>query len=189
MTVIKDGLTGNTAKVGSDNKVHTRSVQTNSFQEALLDGRSFRLASGVQTLTSDTLSEIIYVKNNDTRDMFLEEVITTFGNSNVTGDILVGFKLNPPTGTIIDDAVGIFALNTNIGASSVADVAAYSGGEGKTADGIAGFSLFSEAGIYSNKSVAVIPHGSSFTLSVTPPAGNTSMNTQIVIRMFFIEEV
>ena len=88
MTIIKDGTgKGNAAKVDTTKRLNTRAVNNTTAVEALEDGRSFFVSTGIVTLTSDCASQLLYIKNCDARDMFILNLIQVFGASTGgTGD-------------------------------------------------------------------------------------------------------
>ena len=191
MSIIKDGTgTRNTAKVDNTNKLHTRAVSDNGAVESLKEGKAFILSTGVVNLTSDCLSFLIYLKNCDTRPIFVYEILSSTGASTCgNGDRIHRFAFCPTGGTLITCGACIAVSNLNLGSAICARcVTAHKGEEGSTIAGFATTSLFPEAARQTLTDVAVVPKGGSFAIGVTPPAGNLSMNAYFAIKFYFIEE-
>ena len=189
--VIKDG-TGKafTAKVDNTNSLKVRAVTLSEQEEALLGGRAFRIGSGIVTLTSASESYVLYLKNNDLRDIFIYEIVTVLGSSTGgTGRYESGFTLNPTGGTILSGSATA-VINTNIGSSEVADVTATRGVEGTTASGGAEIeTLYVGAGRVVISDVLILPKGSDIAFKVTPPTSNSSMDISITVKFYFLNEV
>lgn len=188
---IQDGIgNGFKAKVDNTNKLATRSVAASPVQEALADGRAFRVGSGIITLTSANASAVLYLKNNDSRDMFIYEIITVLDTSaGGSGTFLSGFSLNPTGGTIQANTAA-FVTNNNIGSNNIADVDATVGAEGKTATGGGGGdTLYPVVGRSSIMDVLIVPKGTDLAWRFTPPTGNTSAKVEIVVKFYFIDKV
>lgn len=186
---IKGGSNGDVAKVDKTFAVKVRSTQMSEFQEAICEGRGFVISTGIVNLTTANDSDILYVKNNDTRDMIFKRVIYNLGNSATgSGDWQANLSINPTTGTLISNAVAAVVANINTGKSDVSPaVTAYKGVEGDTiTDGIGLTSLFAETKRHLLEDVTVLPANKSIAFSVKPPAGNTGAGCNVVLEISFM---
>jgi hypothetical protein len=177
--IIKDGSgTGLTAKVGISNRLHTHSMSTPHTVVALEDGNAFNVSSELVVLTTDSESTMLYIKNNESFDIsIITEFVNIGASTGGSGEGLVKFTLNPTGGTIISDAILAQTLNRRVGDSTTISLDAYKGSEGKTISGGSNIQLPSTGGAINSE--YIIPKGSSFALSYTPPTSNTSIQVQI----------
>lgn len=190
-TIIKDGTgTGKTAKIDSTNRIFTRGVVTNLYQQALVDGKAFFISSGVQTLTSANISYLLYIKNNDDRDLLVDLSIVNMGvTTGGAGDFTFTITLNPTAGTLVSGGSTGVAANVNLGSATTANLTVLTGVEGSTlTDGIPIPNILSHPGRETVKDTVVIPKGSSLAMGATPPTGNTSMGIQFGLQVLFLEE-
>jgi len=192
--IIKDGTgSGSTAEVDSTNRLRTRAVSDTSTIEALQDGRSFFLGTGIVALTTDCASQLLHLQNCDCRDILLTQVIITFGESKncacviLTGDYKSTLHVNATAGTLICCGACGFVINNNVGSGLTACVIAKVGSEGSTIVGIAATDLHPEAKRIILTNLAIIPKGGSVSFGVIPPTGNASMDAQLGIAFHFIE--
>ena len=176
---IKDGTgTGNKAMVGDKNRLHTHSLSATAASVATASGEAFNVSSGLVTLTSANESSLLYVSNTEEDIISITTLFINLGTS--TGGSSEGtlkFQLNPTEGTLITDATEAQVLNRHVGNSINLSANAYKGAEGKTCTGGDSIQLPTTGGAIPSE--YVVPRGSSFAVSYTPPAGNTSMKVQI----------
>ena len=191
MGIIKDGKgTKHAAKVDNTNKLEVRGVNLTEFQDSLLEGKAFALASSVQTLTSTCISGLLYLKNCDDRDLLISKLVIITGTSTCgTGDAISTITINPTGGTLISGAGFAPAVNLNFGSAIIADVTTFGGSEGSTVTGGVPISdVQTSPQVRDLVDVAVLPKGFALAMSITPPAGNTSMKVTINIGFQFVEK-
>lgn len=189
MTIIlKDGTgTGNQARVDANNRLRTYGVSETEQAHAAKEGRAFNVNTGEITLTSDSESALLYIKNNELKELHIESIVigtnvSTGGSSADAG--LVTIESNPTGGTLISGASAVnINQNRRIGDPNTLDVDAYKGTEGSTITGGTDLAI-----IYVDDNVRasvpldlIIPKSQKISISYTPPAGNTSMNLYIAL--------
>lgn len=169
---------GTGAKVGDKHRLHTHSLSASAASVATVTGDVFNVSSELVTLTTDSDSAALYIKNNEDESISVTTLFVNLGTSTGgVGKSLVSFHLNPTSGTIITEEVAAQVLNRNIGNSETLTVDAYKGAEAKTVSGGDIIQLPLNGGAVVSE--YVLSKGSRFALSVTPPPGNTSMQIQI----------
>ena len=181
---ITDGTgKGNTASVDNTNRLLTRGIIEDTFQYAAEEGEAYFIGTPLITLTTATESAIVYVKNNEDEKLILGEFFliaeaTTSGSPNM---FRVNWYKNP---TSISSGTATSALNQNFGSSKVIDADIEYGVEGSTVTGggLAATLSLPIGQFNSLNANLVLEKGSSFVLTVTPPAGNTSMPVQFGTR-------
>lgn len=165
---IRDGKgTGNRSKV-SGNRLFTHSVVETEAIHATAVGDSYNINTGSVSLTSTTASGILYVKNNENRDLVIEAVACGLGNAGTVSDVAsIVLVRNPTGGTLISNATAVsMNQNRNFGSSKTLTINAYKGAEGSTVTGgndiaqffaAAGSRLFAEVNMILTKgdSIAV----------------------------------
>ena len=192
VTTIKDGTgTGNNVKVDSTNRLYTRGIETGLFQQALIDGEGFFTSSGVQTLTSANISYLLYLKNNDNRDLLVSLIILNLGvTTGGAGDVTITSVINPTAGTLISAGATGVPANSNLGSAITADLTILTGSEGLTiTDGVKIPSIFPHPVRIEVENSVIVPKGATLAFGATPPAGNTSMKIQIGLQVLFLEEI
>jgi hypothetical protein len=178
-SIIKDGTgTGSSAMVGDKNRLHTHALVTTAASNATVEGDAFNVSSELITLTSANDSALLYIKNNEDHSISVTTLFVNLGASTGgSGESLISFQLAPTGGTLISDETAAQTLNRNIGNNTTLTAAAYKGAEGKTITGGSTVQLPSTGGPIASE--YVLPKGAAFSLSITPPTGNTSMQVQI----------
>jgi hypothetical protein len=176
---IKDGTgSGQLAKVGDKNRLHTHSLSATAASVATATGDAFNVSSELITLTSDSESALLYIKNNEEEAISVTTLFVNVGTSTGgTGKGLIKFNLDPTGGTLISDETAAQVLNRSIGSPSTLSADTYKGAEGKTVSGGDEIELPSSGGAIASE--YVLPRGAKFSLSFTPPTGNTSVQVQI----------
>lgn len=134
MATIKDGSSGNVAKVNLKNQLYTFTVIETETQEAAALGNSYNINTGEINLTSSTESGILYIKNNEDSDLVIEAIAVGVGSAGTVTDVsTITIIRNPTAGTVISDASTVsMNQNRNFGSSKTLAVNAYKGDEGKT---------------------------------------------------------
>lgn len=188
---IVDGTgTGKQAKVDADNRLHTQSVTTSSQASASTRGDHYNINTGDVTLTTDSQSGLLYIKNNEDNNIIITSVVYLIGNSTGgSGDVKLDILKNPSGGTVISDATQADIIqNKNFGSPKTLTADIYKGGEGKTLTGgsLAYSSRLSSAGtsyIIETGDI-ILTKGSKIAVRITPPSGNTSMIVQIAVAAY-----
>jgi hypothetical protein len=181
--IIKDGRTGDTAKVDVNNRLHTNALSVDIILSETLNNNAYDISTnGLITLTTDTESALIYLKNNGDSDLvvttvFLDSIASTGG----VGAGSLKWYMNPDGGTIVDDASEALTINRRIGSPNNISADRYKAtGVGKTLTNGATINFPVNAGISTLFGKPfVVPKGQRFGVSYTPPAGNSSMGIQI----------
>lgn len=181
---IQDGAgTSKKASVDGTNRLSTRSVTETFFEEQAFDGSAYFIGTPLVNLNSTTASAIIYIKNNEERDLifdnfFLIAESTTGGSPSVFRTI---WYKNP---TSMSPAFDTSPLNQNFGSSKELSATTHYGTQSATFTGgtIVAQLSFPIGQFNDIPSKLILPKGSSFGLSIQAPAGNTSMNVQFGAR-------
>lgn len=195
MEQIQDGTgRGYLGKVDSKNRLHVRSIATQSEENASGDGLAYNVNTGIITLTNaSTKNAVMYIKNNEDYNLVIIQLIYQTGASaSGSGNILVDVIRNPTAGTIISGATAVeMSSNRNFGSSRVLAATAYKGATGLTiTDGSKFFETILATATQRVAVVAgaiVIPKGGSLGINITTPAGNTSMAVEFVIACYLQE--
>lgn len=191
--VVKDGTgTATSAKVRSDNRLTTVSIMETEIHHAIELGDGWNLESGYLTLTSDSASDVLYLKNTGSGLMHIDlYVVLAKASTGGSGDLLVEILRNPNGGTVISDATAANPVNMNFSSSRNPSGLYYKGGDGKTLTG-------HDNAIVSKTTadnrlllgiLTVMPQGASVGIRITPPAGNTSMAVNAVVEFYETSEL
>ena len=184
---IEDGTgTGNKMKVDAQNKAHVQSLSINYEDFAVLNGDSFGVLAPVTTLTSGTISYLLYVSNDNTHDIVISNLLLSTGESTggANKDWLLTIQFNPTGGTLISAGSAVFEVNNNLSSAKTLDITPLSGVEGSTATGGVSVSqLVNGESTFRLGQKIVVPAGASFALGVTPPTSNTSVDTNIGLTL------
>ena len=178
---IKDGSSGYIAKVDSSNRLQTYSVTIDEANQANASGDAYNINTGDITLTNAVETPVLYIKNNEDRDLHISAFVLWAGTS-TGGTATLGTKWvvvrNPTGGTIVDNATGVdIESNRNFGSNNTVLLDSYKGATGNTMTGgddhvIVRGTLLSRTLVQLDE---VIPKGSSIGIKVTPPTSNTSL--------------
>lgn len=188
-STIVDGRTGNTAKVDGNNRLNTAAVSKPAVVDASLNGETFFVTTGTVNLTSDNLSWLLFLKNEDVVPWVVQSLAAYFGaTTGGSGDKFNQFNVGATEGTLISAGADLPAINLNIGSPKQLAGTFKLGGEGSTiTDGINTPQTLEPEGLVAREFEAgpvVIPPGASFAAGYQPPAGNTDQNTSIQIVVF-----
>lgn len=188
--VITNGVgNSNKARVDKRNRLHTKAVTVSAYEQAIIDGDSYTIATGIVTLTTDTISYIVYFTNNEERNLVLEIQTLQLGNSiNGVGSFHAPATVNPSGGTIITNGADGFAFNRNLSSPNTLDSTVKIGGEGFTIEGGGTLTdLFPNSGRDRTVQKLRIPKGSSIAFGLIPPTGNTSVEIAFSIDLYLDE--
>ena len=189
--IIKDGTgTGLTAKVSSEHRLFTDSVNRTKSENASTHGDAYNINTGDITLTTANESAVLYVVNNEDEDLIVSTVIFLIGNSTGgTGDLVASIFSGPTAGTIVSDASDVeMKANKNFGSNKTLTADAFKGDEGKTlTDGTVAFRsrLNGASKQYSiGTGDIILPKGASIGIKITPQASNTNTTLQVALATY-----
>lgn len=185
--IIENGVgNGNTAKVDKGNRVHTFSTTFDEANRANIQGDAYNINTGDITLTNATETPVLYVKNNEARNLIVDLIVVGFKTSTGASPDDLDFTVvrNPTAGTIVDNATAVaINSNRNFGSSNTLTVDAYKGATGNTMTG-----GDDHIYVYGNDDTRtglsineVIPGGKSIGIKIQPPASNSSMTMYAAI--------
>lgn len=178
---IKDGSTGYVAQVDSDLRLQTYAVTINENNQANSKGRAYNINTDDITLTDAVETPILYIKNNEDKDLHITALDLWAGTS-TGGTATLGTKWvverNPTAGTIVSNATAVdIESNRNFGSNNTLLVDSYKGATGNTMTGGTDHIIF--RGTLLSRIYAeideIIPKGSSIGIHVKPPTSNTSL--------------
>lgn len=188
---IKDGRTANTLKINANNRALTTAISIDESLHANKEGDAYNFNTKNVTLTNTTDTPVLYLKNNESRDMHIRTiVIGQKASSNATEtQSEVTFIRNPTAGTIISSPTNasIVDSNRNYGASKTIDIDTFKGATGDTLTGGADH-IFIYAGVSGRTAIGIdeiLPQGKSIGVKIKPPAGNTSMTCYVAVICHF----
>lgn len=181
---------GFTTGVSSNNRLLTLGVNENIFQYSAEEGDAYFIGTPLITLTTATESAIFYIKNNEDDILIFENFFTTAEST--TGGSPSMYRINwYKNPTSISSGTAVPSLNQNFSSSNALDADIEYGAQGSTVTGgslVATLSL--PIGQFNNiVANLVLGKGSSFVITVTPPAGNTSMPVQFGGRSIIYREL
>ncbi len=186
--VVKNGRSGDTMRVDSKNRAHTFATAQTEWEAAIKDGRAFLIATDLITLTSANESAIFHVKNNETQSIIINDFFFQAGTSTggVNADIVRTDYFAATGGTLISNAVPAITANLNASSTKTLSVSAFKGVEGDTLTGQVATAkgFFFTTSHFEQSSGFVIPLGGTLSLSVTPPASNTSLKVAIILNVY-----
>jgi hypothetical protein len=132
--IISDGTgTGNTAKV-SANRVFVHSITEQEAVNATEDGGAYNINTGTIGLTSSTASSILYLKNNEVRDLVIEALAVGVGSAGTTTDVSTVTVIRNPTSVSYSTAVDM-NQNRNFGSTKTLTADVFKGAEAATTTG------------------------------------------------------
>ena len=178
---IKDASTGYVAQVDSDLSLKTYAVTINENNQANSKGRAYNINTDDITLTDAVETPILYIKNNEDKDLHITALDLWAGTS-TGGTATLGTKWvverNPTAGTIVSNATAVdIESNRNFGSNNTLLVDSYKGATGNTMTGGTDHIIF--RGTLLSRIYAeideIIPKGSSIGINVKPPTSNTSL--------------
>lgn len=185
--VIESGTDGHTARVNSFGELFTFAVAQSLTITAAAEGTSYFIRTPVINLTTDTFSDIFYLRNGDAYKWIINYINIRYGTTDGTGDGLNRNTFGPTGGTLISSGADIIPGNSNIGVLTPLPGTFKSGAQGLiVVGGSASETLLPEGmkelNIQDNP--IVIPPGVSYAVGYQPPTGNTSQNVQYTIQLY-----
>jgi hypothetical protein len=194
---IKDGASGNVAKVDSNKRLNTATItetESDHSCDASIAER-YNVNTGDLTLTNATKTSVLYIKNTGTYPIIITSLIYNLGaTTSGTGDVLIEVIRNPTLGDIVTNAnnvqIGTTSnANQNFGSANSMTGLFYKGASGETAftDGAVSISTRSAANtgrIVITLGTLTISKGSSIGINYTPPTSNTSQKVQFAAAVY-----
>lgn len=180
MSIMVEDGTGNGYKlrINDQNRAEVDAVTHTSAQEAAEEGRLFQIGAGIVNLTSANESAVLFLKNEGDKPLEIVNVTISSGLSTggAAGDVLLA-KLYTDATTITGSATAPF-VNNNLGSSKTPEATYLAGAEGSavTAGVLGGATFLPVANFERVNLYWILPRGASLAITITPPAGNTSLN-------------
>ena len=192
--LIKDGAGKcNTMRVDSELRAHVASITRTERDAAINKGWAYLFVSGLVTLTNDTESGVLYIKNNDSKDLVISDIYCSFGTSTVgsgNGRLKVYTEIGD-TSTLVSDAAAARATNLKISDTTAftSSGIAYDGGTGSTIVGGNSIHtiLIMEESIIDFSVPFHIPTSSNMAFTITAPTGNTSMDVMLAVTGYYLD--
>lgn len=181
---ILDGAgTGYKAQVDVNHRLQVRSVSNTQQQEASLNEDSFQIGSGVINLTGVSESALLYVKNNEDRDLIITAVNVTSNTPTGSTEVVFLAKVYL-NGTGLSAGTSASALNNNFGSSTALDANITQGQYAATVTSgvVSGAFYIPLKGFFNTDLAWVLPKGTTLALTGTAPAGTTSLNLTITLE-------
>jgi hypothetical protein len=182
--IINDGTgTGKQAKVDVANRIHTYAVEVTEAQSALQTGDAYNWNTGNITLTSAADTSVLYLKNNEERDVLIDAVALGFKadtSGSATDMIEITLVRNPTAGDIITNANNVdINQNRDFASSNTFTGLVYKGATGETLLSGGNDVLFiygSPSGRFFSANLNLhLAKGDSIGVNAKPRASNTSM--------------
>lgn len=178
---IDDGTgNANQAKVDDSNNLHVRAVNVPVALYAAIAAKSFGVVTGPITLTTAGESGILYIKCTDSSNPInvLKQLFYLGPSTGGTGPARLRVYRNPTGGTLLSGGTALTAANLNFSSSLLPNTTILKGAEGLT---VTGGSTIIDIGMNTSFLLSVddinwlLPNGSSYAVTITPPTSNTSM--------------
>lgn len=182
---IKDG-TGQcfSAKVDDTNRILSRAVAIKQLDEEAKKGNAYTLSSLFLTLTTSNESAVLWIKNNESNDIEIDEFI--FNAEAAVGASANAYEIEicrNPTVMVGGSGVDVSQSNNNFGSSKTLDITSEVGQEGATLTGgttheVIAAKTEDDEKITSN---IILPKSSSIGVKITPPSDTTSLKVAVDI--------
>ena len=188
---IVGGPANTKAKVNLSQRLTVAATNRTAAKQSVLLADSFNIISGSVNLTSANESGILYIKNNENRDLVMEFAAVDLGPSTGGDTIapLIKFIRNPTTGTLISTATAAdIVSNQNFSSSRTLTADTFKGVEGATVtDGTDHSLRFTRSDREANLELDILlEKGDAMAVTVTPETNNTSMNVLVVVRAYLL---
>jgi hypothetical protein len=111
-----------------------KAVTSTVEDESVAVGDGYNINTGLISLTTSTASGVLYIKNNESKNLIIKTVVPFVGSAGTTTEstIMTVIK-NPTTGTLISGASAVdMNENRDFGSPNSLTVDAYKGAEGNT---------------------------------------------------------
>ena len=185
--MISDGRGSNRkARVDVNHRLSTRAVTESEEVNANEAGDAYNINTGVVTLTDSVDTPMLYIKNNEERNLVIVAVAIGLGpdtGGSSSSWVKGTFIRNPTAGTIISGASAVpINSNRNYGSTNSLTADIYKGATGSTmTDG--DDHILVQLGSSGSRSFItineVLPKGTSFGVKIDPRTSNTSMDCYV----------
>jgi len=184
---IRDGRgRGNLATVNSDGQIITRATAIPQHTKSSVDGNYYEAYTGKVTLVDAVERGIIYLDNQDPTDYIIVDkvFIDVWASTGGVGGGTITYYKNPD----ITGGTAIVPVNTNFSKSEGLE-----GTQLRTLTTMLGGTQWWEGYFEPSSSIVIneekfcIPPGYDFGISITPPAGNTSMDINVNIAFYLLD--
>lgn len=189
MSQITDGNSGKSVKVDDSNRLTTFSIVETATDFASKGGDAYNINTGDIAYTGTSDSSVLYVLNNETRDLVITAIAVGIGalSATVTDSARVTVIRNPTGGDIISSPTNVdMNANTNFGSNNTLAVTALKGDDGGTITGgtdIIQFYMDGNERIYAPIPLR-IPKGSSVGIKVDlNTSGGGNMYAAIICHL------
>ena len=179
---IKDGTgDGYTAGVDAKNRVKVHATSITHNEDAAEEGDAYNIHSGAITLSA--AGTLLYVKNNESRDLFVENLVVALGDATVSDDPEVMTYKTITAGDLLTDETAVaFKSNRNFGSANILTADTYAGKSAGTVTG-------EQIGLYymeaSSRLVAtinkVLPRGASMAIAIDPKLSSGTVKAYAVL--------
>lgn len=131
---IRDGTgSGQRAEVDGANRLKTFSVISSNSNDATKRGDSYNINSGVVANGVATEQAILYLKNNETRNLHIDGIVSIAGPSTNGTEILIRIYKNPTS--LSETTAAEVSSNRNFGSSNTLTADLYKGDGSTTVTG------------------------------------------------------
>jgi hypothetical protein len=177
MTIIKDGLSGNTAAVDGSNRLDVHAVTVTETQEAIQNGDAYNINTGLITITGATESALFYLKNNEERDFIVDAIAVGVTDGDTSDSGIVTVVKNPTSVSFSADVD--MNSNRNFGSSNtLASSLVYKGADAATITGGSDLGIFLQndnGRLFATVNVG-IPKGRSIAIKYDPNLASGSLS-------------
>ena len=188
---IVGGPANTKAKVNLSQRLATSATSRTAAKQSVLLADSYNIISGSIDLTSANETGVLYVKNNENRDLIIEFASIDLGPSTGgnAGAPVIKFIRNPTAGTLISTATAAdIVSNQNFSSSRVLTADTFKGVEGATVtDGTDHDLRFTRSDREANLVLDVLlEKGDSLAVTVTPETNNSSTLVLVALRAYLL---
>jgi len=172
---------GHRTSVTATGQLNTTATQISAQTEASIAGDAYNVNSGLFNLTSDVETPIAFFKNDtEDRDIIIDAMVLSICDSvGGSGELTARIIADPTGGTILTGGTDRVVANLNLSSRKTLGVTATDGATGLTFSGGEDVFHFFFPVDNTNHNLVfeslVLPRGASFIITLTPPAGNTSL--------------
>lgn len=171
------------AKVGATNRLYTFAIAENFEEFANKEGDAYNINTGTITLTDAVDTPVLYLKNNEDKDLIVTALAIGAGPSTgaaTDANAVITVVRNPTVGTIITSTPTDVDMNQNrnFGSSKTLTADAYKGATGDTmtdGDDIIQFYQSENSRLFATLNI-IIPKSKSIGVKFDPAASNTSQD-------------
>jgi hypothetical protein len=135
MTIIKDGTgSGKEAAVDATNRLEVHGVIETEVVESAENGDAYNFNTGTIGLTNSTASGILYIQNNEIRDLNIDAIAAGIGSAGTVTDVATVTVIRNPTSVSFSTDADM-NQNRNFGSSKTFIGNVYKGAQGATVTG------------------------------------------------------